>query len=319
MRSQASKGFSEKMAATGSDDATATFKGDMEKDFGQEANQEKAKAKSDDAKASGKTSGKAKDDAAKNRGKDADGEAEGDDDAAKNQGKDADGEAEDEDDAAKNQGKDVDGEASRDDKEAFVSPEEPYKSARLAWEARVAAVEAREDFPPKGKVPDARAQVGKAVGKAEVGARSRTTSQRIKPGQMTMTPEMSKMIDDEVEKRLKQRLNQDEPPKEVRKRLNFQSDDDDLKDLDRQQREAYDQRVETLIQADEKKKADREAKEMKKMQEMFEMFLEKKAKDEEQQRLKRRWQEEKSREDAKRLKEQQEKEKKRKSQDKLMS
>ena len=41
------------MAATGSDDdATATFKGDdEEQDFGQEA--EKAKAKSDDAEASG--------------------------------------------------------------------------------------------------------------------------------------------------------------------------------------------------------------------------------------------------------------------------
>ena len=86
----------------------------------------------------------------------------------------------------------------------------------------------------KGKVPDARAQVGKAVGKAEVGARSRTTTQRVKPGQMTMTPEMSKMIDDEVEKRLKQRLHQDEPPKEVRKRLNFQSDDDDQKEIERQ-------------------------------------------------------------------------------------
>ena len=97
----------------------------------------------------------------------------------------------------------------------------------------VAAVEAREDFPPKGKVPDARAQVGKAAGKAEVGARSRTTSQRIKPGKMTMTPEMSKMIDEEVEKRLKQRLKQDKP-EGVRKRLNFQSEDDDQKEIERQ-------------------------------------------------------------------------------------
>ena len=60
------------------------------------------------------------------------------------------------------------------------------KTARLAWEARVAGIEAREDFSPKGKVPDARAQVGKAVGKAEAGARSRTTSQRVKPGQVAM-------------------------------------------------------------------------------------------------------------------------------------
>ena len=88
MRSQGEKGLT-KMAATAKDDATATLTGDDEKDFGQEAN---AKAKSDDAKASGKTSGKAKDDAAKNLGKDADGEAE-DDDAAKNLVKDADGEA----------------------------------------------------------------------------------------------------------------------------------------------------------------------------------------------------------------------------------
>ena len=134
MSSQSEQGIS-KMAATGSDDATATFKGDDEKDFGQEANKDEAKAKSDDAKASGKTSGKATKD------------------AAKNQGKDADGEAEDDDDAAKNRGKDADGEADRDEREAFVSPEEPYKSARLAWEARVAAVEAREareDFPQKG-------------------------------------------------------------------------------------------------------------------------------------------------------------------------
>jgi len=282
------------MAATGSDDATATFKGDMEKDFGQEAGKA-LDAKSDDAEASGKTSGKATKD------------------AAKNQVKEADGEAEDSDDAAKNRGKDAEGEAGSDEK-AFVSPEEPMKSARLAWEARVAAVEAREDFPPKGKVPDARAQAGKIVGKAEVGARSRITSQRIKPGQMTMTPEMSKMINDEVEKRIKQRLNQDEPPKEVCKRLNFQSEDDDQKEIERQNKESYDQRLEMYIQADEKKRILREEKEQKKMEEMFKLFMEKKAKDEEQHRLKRRWQEEKSREDAKRLKEQQqEKEKEEKS------
>ena len=64
----------------------------------------------------------------------------------------------------------------------------------MMWEARVAAVEAREDS-QRGKVGDARAQVGKAAGKAEVGARSRTTSHRTKPGQMTMNPEISKMID----------------------------------------------------------------------------------------------------------------------------
>ena len=62
MRSQGDKGFS-KMAATAKDDATAITKGDddsiLEKDFGQEAKQDDAKAKSDDAKASGKTSGKA--------------------------------------------------------------------------------------------------------------------------------------------------------------------------------------------------------------------------------------------------------------------
>ena len=216
MRSQAAKGFS-KMAATGSDDdATATFKGDMEKDFGQEA--KIATAKGDDAEASGKTSGKATKD-----------------DAAKNQVKEADGQAEDGDDAAKNRGKDAEGEAGSDEK-AFVSPEEPMKSARMAWEARVAAVEARDagkDFP---KLQDARAQAGKTVG---AGAKGRTTTQRIKPGQMTMTPEMSKMIDDEVEKRLKERLNKDEPPKEVRKRLNFQDEDDDQKEIERQRKESW--------------------------------------------------------------------------------
>ena len=129
-----------------------------------------------------------------------------------------------------------------------------YKSARLAWEARVAAVEARGEFPQKGKVPEARAQVGRTVGKADVGARSRTTSQRIKPGQMTMTPEMSKMIDEEVEKRLKQRLKQDEP-EGVRKRLNFQSGDDDQKEIERQNKEAYDQKLEMYSQADEKEKS----------------------------------------------------------------
>ena len=146
------------MAATESDDATATFKGDDEIDFGQEANKDKAKAKSDDAKASGKTSGKATKDAAKNRGKEADGEAENSDDAAKIRGKDAEGQA-------------------GSDEKAFVSPEEPMKSARLAWEARVAAVEARDagkDFP---KLQDVRAQA-KRTG---AGAKERTTSQRIKP------------------------------------------------------------------------------------------------------------------------------------------
>jgi hypothetical protein len=238
MRSQAFKGFSEaKMAATGSDDATATFKGDMEKDFGQEAGKA-LDAKSDDAEASGKTSGKATKD-----------------DAAKSQVKEADGQAEDGDDAAKIRGKDTEGQAGSDDK-AFVSPEEPMKSARLAWEARVAAVEARDAGKEFPKLQDVRAQAKRTA----AGAKERPTSQRIKPGQMTMTPEMSKMIDDEVEKRLKERLSQDEPPKEVRKRFNFQSDDDDQKDIDKQQKEAYEQRVEMLIQADEKKKADREEK-----------------------------------------------------------
>ena len=42
MNTQGEKGLT-KMAATAKDDATATLKGDDEKDFGQEANQEKAK------------------------------------------------------------------------------------------------------------------------------------------------------------------------------------------------------------------------------------------------------------------------------------
>ena len=87
------------------------------------------------------------------------------------------------------------------------------------------------------------------------------------------------MIDDEVEKRLKQRLNQDEPTKGVRKRLNFQDEDDDQKEIERQRKESYDKRVEMLIQVNEKKKADREEKEQRKMKEMFKVFLEKKAKE----------------------------------------
>ena len=66
------------------------------------------------------------------------------------------------------------------------------------------------------------------------------------------------MIDDEVDKSLRQRLNKDEPRQEVRKRLNFQDEDDDLKEIERQRKESYDKRVDMLIQADEKKNADRE-------------------------------------------------------------
>ena len=71
-------------------------------------------------------------------------------------------------------GKDADSEAEsdKDHKDAFVSPEEPFKEARLKWEARVQAMEAREDE-RRGKVGDARAHAdGKAVGKTEAGVRS---------------------------------------------------------------------------------------------------------------------------------------------------
>ena len=114
------------MAATAKDDATA--KGDddsiMEKDFGQEAIQDDKGAKvpkgDDAAKASGKTSSKAEDG----------------DDAAKASAKTS-GKAEDGDDAARNLGK-TDGEAEIDvdhKDDAFVSPEEPFKEARMKWEA----------------------------------------------------------------------------------------------------------------------------------------------------------------------------------------
>ena len=104
------------MAAPGEDDKTKVNDdvSKKEKRFGQKAKQDDdgTKVPRDDEEAattSGKTSGKAGDD----------------DDAAKNLGKD-DGEA----------GSDED---HRDD--AFVSPEEPFKEARMKWEARVQALE----------------------------------------------------------------------------------------------------------------------------------------------------------------------------------
>ena len=60
-------------------------------------------------------------------------------------------------------------------------------------------------------------------------------------------------------------MNKDEPKQEVRKRLNYQDEDDDQKEIERQRKESYDKRVEMMIQADEKKKADREEKEQRKM------------------------------------------------------
>ena len=51
-----------------------------------------------------------------------------------------------------------------------------------------------------------------------------------------MTPEMRQMIDDEVEKRLKQRLSQGEPGQEVRRQLNFQDEDDDHKEAKQKKR-----------------------------------------------------------------------------------
>ena len=80
---------------------------------------------------------------------------------------------------------------------------------------------------------------------------------------------MSKMIDDKVERRLRHRLNKDEPRQEVRKRLNFQDEDDDKEDSERTRKESYDKRVDMLIQQDEKKKADHEEKEQRKMEAMF--------------------------------------------------
>ena len=70
-----------------------------------------------------------------------------------------------------------------------------------------------------------------------------------------MTPEMRQMIDEEVEKRVKQRLSKDEQKTEVRRQLNFQDKDDEQKEAERKQKDLYDQRLEMLIQKDEKKKA----------------------------------------------------------------
>jgi len=171
------------MAATREDDTTkvkdvvTSDVSKKEKRFGQKAKQDDdgtkvPKDEEDAAKASGKNSGKAG----------------GDEDAAKASGKTS-GKAGDDDDAAKNLGK-ADGEAESDvdhQDDAFVSPEEPFKEARMKWEARVQAEAVREEQ-RRGKVGDARAHAdGKAVGKAKAGVKSRTTtSQRIMPGQVAI-------------------------------------------------------------------------------------------------------------------------------------
>ena len=159
-------------------------------------------------KPSGRTTGKAgKDDAAKTSGKPV-GKA-GKDDAAKNLGE-ADGEA----------GQDA---HDDDEEDAFVSPED---GPRDRWEARVKALEEEER---RGKVGDAHALAdGKAVGKPKAGeVESRTTiPRRTKRNQIPMSPDICQMIDDEVEKRVQERMSRSEPRTEVRRQLNFQDEED---------------------------------------------------------------------------------------------
>jgi hypothetical protein len=147
---------------------------------------------------------------------------------------------------------------------------------------------------------------------------------------LEMTPEVKRMIDNEVEKRFMQNFEtwKEDPSKNftdvVRKNLKF-TEEDEHEEADRKFKERHMKRIEMTIQRDEKRKADKEKQ--KKLKEQFQEFLElkakedeikakedekkarddeQKAKDEEQQRQKRRWQEEKMQEDAKRLKEQHE-------------
>ena len=93
-----------------------------------------------------------------------------------------------------------------------------------------------------------------AVGNAkagEVGSRT-TIPKRVKPGQVPVTPEICQIIADEVEKRVQQRLIQGEPKTEVRRQLNFQDEDDDCEEAARKQKDLYNQRLEMMIQRDEK-------------------------------------------------------------------
>ena len=155
------------------------------------------------------------DDAAKTKGK-TDGRAESDD-AAKTKGK-ADGKAGD--DAVQAKGKAV-GDAE-DDHEEFVSPEDASKTK---WEARVKAerlgteddVHDRADGRSVGK-PKARIKFeipsGKPL-KAKAKAKAKA--------QVPISPEMKKIIADEVEKKVQERMNRTE----VRRQLNFHEEEID--------------------------------------------------------------------------------------------
>ena len=71
---------------------------------------------------------------------------------------------------------------------------------------------------------------------------------------------MCQLIDDEVEKRIKQRRSQGEPKTKVRRQLNFQDEDDDYKEAERKQKDSYNKRLEMMIQRDERIKAERDEK-----------------------------------------------------------
>ena len=180
-------------------------------------------------------------DAAKTKGK-TDGKAESDD-AAKTKGK-ADGKAGD--DAVQAKGK-ADGEA--DDVEEFVSPEDASKTK---WEARVRAERhvAKDDVHDRADgrsvgIPKARIKFEIPSGKPLM------AKAKAKPkAQVPISPEMKRIIDDEDERKVQERMNRTE----VRRQLNFQEDeidDDDYAEVERQEAIRYQRRMEHLMQVDQ--------------------------------------------------------------------
>ena len=210
-----------------------------------------------------------------------------------------------EDDAAKTVGKAI-GKAgeedSQEDDHAFVSPEDKSKDL---WEAGVRAF---KEADLKGKVGDVQALAdGKTVAKAKAGEAevhaTRMPSRRTRNAQIPMSPEVNKMIEDEVEKRLQERMIKSEPRTEVRRQLMFQEDDQD--EEDKRFKVRYQERLEKPMQADAEMKRMKDEKDERARRKMEENIKkEAKARDEEQQRIKRQWYEEQQREAGKWFKEQ---------------
>jgi hypothetical protein len=127
---------------------------------------------------------------------------------------------------------------------------------------------------------------------------------------------MKKMIDEEVERKVQERMNRTE----IRRQLNFHEDgDDDYAEVERQEATRYQRRLEHMTQVDQeiqRKNDQKDEMERRKIEDDIKAYMKMKAqqeeraikeqqeKDAEQRRLKRQWQEDQQRENAKRLKEQ---------------